>query len=62
MKKYSVDVDITMSKSIEVEAESEEQALEYAEQLISTNPYGYTYDFSHYVSHEVISAEEVEED
>ncbi len=57
-KKFSVSVDITMSKNIEVEANSEKEAIEKANEMVANNPYNYTYDFSHYVTHEAICAEE----
>jgi hypothetical protein len=55
--KYSVSMDITMSKNIEVEASSEEEAMSKASEMVSNNPYNYTNGFSHYVSHEAITAE-----
>lgn len=58
MKKFSVDVDITMSKTIEVLAENEEHAKEIADSMINGNPYGYTNGFSHFVSYEIIDANE----
>ena len=57
-KNYSVSIDITMSKTIEVEANSEEEAIAKANEMVANNPYNYTNGFSHYVSHEAISAEE----
>ena len=62
MKKFNVDVDVTMSKSIEVEAESEEQAVKIADALMNDNPYQYANNFSHFVSYEVVCANEIEED
>lgn len=61
-KKFSVNVDFTMAKTIEVEAENEEQAIDIADAMICENPYEYSFGFSHYVTHCVDSAEEVEED
>ena len=58
MKNYCVSVDITMSKSIYVEAESEEQARDMANEMVCNNPYEYANNFSHYVTHEVVCAEE----
>ena len=58
MKKYSVSVDITMCKMVDVEANSEQEALDKVDQMISNNPYDYTTGFSHYVTHDVDSAEE----
>lgn len=58
MKNFSVSIDITMSKNICVEAENEEQAMAMADAMISNAPYDYARNFSHYVSHEVIDAEE----
>ncbi len=49
-----------MSKTIEIEAESENEALAKADELVKENPYNYTWDFSHYVTHEVIEATEEE--
>lgn len=60
MKKFSVSIDITMSKTIEIEAENESEALAKADELVKENPYNYTRDFSHYVTHEVIEATEEE--
>ena len=57
MEKYYVNVDITMSKTIQVEAENEAEAMEKVDNLIGENPYNYTSNFSHYVTHEVIDAE-----
>jgi hypothetical protein len=59
-KNYSVSVDITMSKNIEVEANSEDEAIAKANEMVANNPYDYTNGFSHYVTHETISAEEEE--
>ena len=56
--KYAVSMDITMSKTIEVEANSEEEAMNKANDMVANNPYNYTNGFSHYVTHEAISAEE----
>lgn len=61
MAKFSVDVDITMSKSFEVEAESEEHAMEIVNDMLDKNPYGYVRDFSHYVTHNVVVANEITE-
>ena len=58
MKSYAVSVDITMSKTIVVEAESEGEAMYKADQMVTNNPYEYANGFSHYVTHEVICAEE----
>ena len=58
MKKYSVSVDITMCKMVDVEANSEQEALDKVDQMISNNPYDYTTGFSHYVTHDVVNAEE----
>ena len=57
MKRYYVNVDIVMSKGVVVEAESEDEAMKKVDNMIGENPYDYTYDFSHYVTHEVIDAE-----
>ena len=54
---FYVNVDITMSKSVRVEADNEDEAMEKVDNMIGENPYDYTYDFSHYVTHEVINAE-----
>ena len=61
MAKFNVDVDITMSKSFEIEAENEENSIEIVEDMIDKNPYGFTNGFSHYVKHEVVCANEIEE-
>ena len=61
MKKFDVSVDITMSKSIEVEAENETKAMAKVSEMIDANPYNYTDEFSHYVGHQTIYAEEIEE-
>ena len=58
MKEFSVSVDITMSKNISVMAETENEAMDKANQMLSDNPYGYTNNFSHYVDHYVVCAEE----
>ena len=58
MKKYSVSVDITMCKMVDIEANSEQEALNKVDQMISNNPYDYTTGFSHYVTHDVVNAEE----
>ena len=58
MKTFSVSVDITMSKTIYVEANSEEEAISRVDALIEDNPYDYARNFSHYVKHDVICAEE----
>jgi hypothetical protein len=58
MKKFSVSVDITMAKNIYVEAENEEHAKEIVDSMINNNPYGYTNGFSHFVSYEIIDANE----
>ena len=58
MKKYSVSVDITMCKMVDVEANNEQEALNKVDQMISNNPYDYTTGFSHYVTHDVVNAEE----
>lgn len=58
MKTFSVSVDITMAKNIEVLAENEEHAKEIADSMINNNPYGYTNGFSHFVSYEIIDANE----
>lgn len=57
MENYLVSVDITMSKNISVEANSEEEAMDKVNRMINNNPYDFCYDFSHFVSHEVIDAE-----
>lgn len=57
MKSYLVSVDVVMNKYISVEAESDEDAAKKVDEMISSNPYDYTHDFSHYVGHEVISTE-----
>lgn len=57
MAVFYVNVDITMSKSIRVEAENEADAMNKVDNMIGENPYDYTNDFSHYVTHEVIDAE-----
>ena len=62
MKKFNVNVDITMSKTFEVEAENEENAIAIVNDKIDKNPYGYANGFSHYVTHEVVDAEEIEEE
>ena len=53
MAKYCVEVDVTMCKHIYVEADSAYEASRVVEEGFDTNPYDYTYDFSHYVTHEV---------
>ena len=58
MKKYSVSVDITMCKMVDIEANSEQEALNKVDQMTSNNPYDYTTGFSHYVTHDVVNAEE----
>lgn len=57
MAVFYVNVDITMSKSVRVEAENEADAMNKVDNMIGENPYDYTNDFSHYVTHEVIDAE-----
>lgn len=57
MEKYYVNVDITMSKTIQVEADSADDAMRKVDNMINKNPYDYTSDFSHYVTHEVIDVE-----
>ena len=57
MAVFYVNVDITMSKSIRVEADNEADAMNKVDNMIGENPYDYTNDFSHYVTHEVIDAE-----
>lgn len=57
-KEFCVAVDITMAKNIYVEASSAEEAMAKVEEMVSRNPYGYTSNFSHYVQHEIIDAEE----
>lgn len=57
-KKFLVSVDVVMNKYIEVEAESDEQAVQKVDEMFNKNPYEYANGFSHYVSHEVICAEE----
>ena len=61
MKNYVVDVDITMSRSFEVEAENEQQAKNKVYAMIKANPYDFTHGFTHYVNHEIVEANEVEE-
>ena len=58
--KYQVSVDVIMNKYIEVEANSDEEAVNKVNDMFANNPYDYTNNFSHYVGHEVISAEEIE--
>ena len=58
MKEFLVSVDITMSKNISVMANSEDDAIKKVNELLDENPYNYTNNFSHYVSHEAICAEE----
>jgi hypothetical protein len=57
MAVFYVNVDITMSKSVRVEADNEADAMSKVDNMIGENPYDYTNDFSHYVTHEVIDAE-----
>ena len=57
MAVFYVNVDITMSKSIRVEADNEADAMNKVDNMIGENPYDYTNDFSHYVTHDVIDAE-----
>lgn len=57
MKVFYVNVDITMSKSVRVEAENEDEAMSKVDNMIGENPYNYTSNFSHYVTHEVVNAE-----
>ncbi len=57
MAVFYVNVDITMSKSVRVEADNEDDAMNKVDNMIGENPYDYTNDFSHYVTHEVIDAE-----
>ena len=62
MKKvFCVSVDFTMSKRIYVAADCEEEAMAQAEEKITLSPYDYAREFSHYVSHEIIDAEEEKE-
>jgi hypothetical protein len=61
MKNYVVDVDITMSKTIVIEAENGQQAKAIVYSMIKDNPYDYTHGFSHYVNHEIVEANEVED-
>lgn len=58
MKNFIIDVDFVMSKRIQVEAENEEQAMSKVREMISNNPYDYTYNFSHYVGYEIVNADE----
>ena len=57
-KTFCVSVDITMATSISVMAETEDEAMDKANQMLLDNPYGYTNNFSHYVDHNVVCAEE----
>ena len=57
-KEFCVSVDFTMSKNVYVEASSAEEAMAKVEEMVSRNPYVYTSNFSHYVQHEIIDAEE----
>ena len=61
MKTYAVSVDITMSKTISISAADENDAMMKVNDLLKENPYEYTNRFSHYVSHDVVDAEEEEE-
>lgn len=58
MKNFIVDVDFVMSKSIEIEDENEQQAMSKVRDMIKKNPYDYANNFSHYVGHEIIDANE----
>lgn len=58
MNSYNVAVDITLCKMMSVEAESEQEAMDIASKMIESNPYEYTNNFSHYVTHEVVEAYE----
>lgn len=60
--KFSVDVDVIMAKVIEVEANSEEEAIAKVDEMINKNPYNFTNGFSHYVKHDVIDANEIDEE
>lgn len=61
MKGFIVQVDITMSKYFSVSAENEEQARAKVGKIIAENPYNYASNFSHYVGHEIVDAEEDKE-
>lgn len=61
MKTYAVSVDITMSKTISISAADENDAMLKVNDLLKENPYEYTNHFSHYVSHNVVDAEEEED-
>ena len=60
-KNFVVDVDFTISRSFEVEAENEQQAKNKVYAMIKENPYDYTHGFTHYVNHEIVDANEVED-
>jgi hypothetical protein len=59
-KNFSVSVDITMAKTISVEAENENDAMNKVREMIDDNPYQYANNFSHYVTSNVVDAEEEE--
>lgn len=61
MPKYNVSVDMTLCKMIEVEAENEYEAMQQVDEMISDNPYQYTNNYSHYVTHKVVDAEKDQE-
>ena len=57
MAKYNVRVDMTLFKMVSVEADNEYEAMEKVNEMISNNPYQYTNNYSHYVTHKVVDAE-----
>jgi hypothetical protein len=57
MGKYNVSVDMTLGKMVSVEADNEYEAMEKVNEMISNDPYQYTNNYSHYVTHSVVDAE-----
>ena len=58
MATFYVDVDFVMSRTLEVNADSEEHAISKVNNMINDNPYNYAHEFSHYVGHKVVGANE----
>ena len=59
MKTYLVDCDITMSKTMEIEAESEEQAREFAKEMVDREPFYYASSADAHIKTEIIDVNEV---
>ena len=57
MANFNVSVDMTLCKMVSVEAENEQEAMDKVNEMIANNPYQYTNNYSHYVTHSVVDAE-----